>query len=120
MFMPGISLWRVLVQLAGMSLLVSYCVTLTLRAYHSTSCRATFNCTEETDPKLASLREWQVRLLRGLRVNELALDLELGSCSSPGACFGRVGLCDARPFSLPHMRSNQSWPAVVVRRLAVF
>ena len=68
MFMPGISLWRVLVQLAGMSLLVSYCVTLTLRAYHSTSCRATFNCTEETDPKLASLREWQVRLLRGLRV----------------------------------------------------
>lgn len=61
MFMPGISLWRVLVQLAGISLLVSYCVTLTLRAYHSTSCRATFNCTEETDPKLASLREWQVR-----------------------------------------------------------
>eukprot|EP00903_Cladosiphon_okamuranus_P014373 g13344.t1 len=59
MFMPGISLWRVLVQLAGMSLLVSYCVTLTLRAYHSTSCKATFNCTEETDPKLASLREWQ-------------------------------------------------------------
>lgn len=60
MFMPGISLWRVLVQLAGMSLLVSYCVTLALRAYHSTSCRATFNCTEETDPKLANLREWQV------------------------------------------------------------
>lgn len=47
-------------QLAGMSLLVSYCVTLTLRAYHSTSCRATFDCEEETDPKLASLREWQV------------------------------------------------------------
>ncbi len=61
MLMPGLSLWKVLMQLAGMSLLVSYCVTLTLRAYHSTSCRATFNCKEETDPKLASLREWQVR-----------------------------------------------------------
>lgn len=63
MLMPGISLWRVLVHLIGMSLLVSYCVTLTLRAYHSTSCRATFGCEEETDPKLASFREWQVGAL---------------------------------------------------------
>lgn len=62
MLMPGISLWRVLIQLTGVSLLVSYCVTLTLRAYHSTSCRATFGCAEETDPMLASLREWQVSL----------------------------------------------------------
>lgn len=59
MLMPGISLGRVLVHLMGMSLLVSYCVTLTLRAYHSTSCRATFGCREEADPKLDSLREWQ-------------------------------------------------------------
>lgn len=77
MFMPGISLWRVLVQLAGMSLLVSYCVTLTLRAYHSTSCRATFNCTEETDPKLASLREWQVGWLRLGGCDGLAVCLDL-------------------------------------------
>ena len=62
MFMPGLSLWRVLIQLAGVSLLVSYCMTLALRAYHSTNCRSTFNCEEETDPTLASLREWQVLL----------------------------------------------------------
>lgn len=73
MFMPGISLWRVLLQLAGMSLLVSYCVTLTLRTFHSTRCRAAFNCDPETDPKLASLREWQVQKKKnGMKVQQYA------------------------------------------------
>lgn len=72
MLMPGLSLWKVLMQLAGIALLVSYCVTLTLRAYHSTSCRATFNCKEETDPKLASLREWQVRPCPPFRQSRIA------------------------------------------------
>ncbi|CAM9594764.1 unnamed protein product, partial [Hapterophycus canaliculatus] len=81
MLMPGISLWRVLVQLAGISLLVSYCVTLTLRAYHSTSCRATFNCKEETDPKLASLREWQIladNMLSALSFLDMLLQFRTG------------------------------------------
>ncbi|CAM9968845.1 unnamed protein product, partial [Choristocarpus tenellus] len=59
MLLPGISLWRVLVQVMGMSLLVSYCVTLALRAYHSNSCKASYSCNFATDPKLATLREWQ-------------------------------------------------------------
>ncbi|CAB1100386.1 unnamed protein product [Ectocarpus sp. CCAP 1310/34] len=109
MFMPGISLWRVLLQLAGMSLLVSYCVTLTLRAFHSTRCRAAFNCDPETDPKLASLREWQTladNMLSALSFLDMVLQFRTGYVDKSSKIIinpKKVGLHYLRTWFIPDL-----------------
>ncbi|CAM9669436.1 unnamed protein product [Ectocarpus sp. 12 AP-2014] len=109
MFMPGISLWRVLLQLAGMSLLVSYCVTLTLRAFHSTRCRAAFNCDPETDPKLASLREWQTladNMLSALSFLDMLLQFRTGYVDKNSKIIinpKKVGLHYLRTWFIPDL-----------------